>query len=321
MYEMGTGRIAGIVGAAIAVSYVWLLDGGQNDFVYDWLATKAFVSGVDPYQPLTDLAHQFGLVGGGSPEWIAPRVPGALLIQTPIGWVPFEHSYLTGRLLTVASAFFLAWMAAKTLNRPTGPFIAVLPVVLLMWPFSQVLLVSQTAFLLAGLVLATWYLGDKWYAGLPLAVAVLLKLWPWVLVPALWFSGRRKAAYGAAATFVVLNLAGFAAPNITVTGVARMYENISELSSWTITYLTGAPSWAVALLALALVAWVSMKSDGTYMWSVAVGLLAAPIVWGHYLPVLLAPLVLHISDRQVSLVDPEVREGVDGLVGVEVVMP
>jgi hypothetical protein len=152
-------------------------------------------------------------------------------------------------------------------------------------------------------------------------VAVLLKLWPWVLVPALWLSGRRKAAYGTAATFVVLNLAGFAAPNITVTGVARMYENISELSSWTITYLTGAPSWTVALLALALVAWVSMKSDGTYMWSVVVGLLAAPIVWGHYLPVLLAPLVIYMSDRQVSVVDPEVREGVDGLVGVEVVMP
>jgi hypothetical protein len=64
-----------------------------------------------------------------------------------------------------------------------------------------------------------------------------------------------------------------------------------------------------------------MKSDGTYKWSVVVGLLAAPIVWGHYLPVLLAPLVIYMSDRQVSVVDPEVREGVDGLVGVEVVMP
>lgn len=282
----------GAVGAAIAIA-VWV-SGYHFDFVYDWLSARAFVSGVDPYQPLPQLAGALGLSAETGP--IHPRIPAALLLLSPAGFVGFAESYYLGRLLTVGSAFFLAWVLARLARKPPFWFLTAVPVGLLVWPFSTVLKVSQPGFFIAGLIGATWLMGNRWIAGLPLAGAVSLKMWPWLLVPALWLAGRRKAAAGAAATFTVLNLIGLAWPNVTLEGTWRMLTQATEIPSDSLTYLLGVEPWISALIGLALI--VVLRNQSIYMLAVPIALLVAPIFWVAYMPALLVPAVaIMASDR------------------------
>jgi hypothetical protein len=281
------GRKLGLASAflgAVAVA-IWV-PGYHFDFVYDWLSAKAFVNGLDPYVPLPQLAASLGLSAETGP--IHPRVPGALLLLSPVGFATFAQSYYLGRLLTVGSAFFLAWILARLARRPPFWFMIAVPVLLLVWPFSTVLKVSQPGFFIAGLLGLTWLLGDRWTAGLPLAAAISLKMWPWLLVPALWLDGRRRAAYGCVAAFVGLNVVGLLWPNVTIAGTWRMLSAANEIPSLSISHDLGLAIWVAAAIGLGLVLLVRNRS--TYMWSIPIALLVAPILWVAYLPALLVPV-------------------------------
>lgn len=286
--------------AGAALSLVWLVEGGQNDFIYDWLTAKAFVSGIDPHQPIDMLAALFGLDSWQSIDYIPPRLPGLLLFLAPIGWVPFEFSYEVGRVLVVATAFGLAWVLARLAGKPPTWFFVAVPIVLLIWPFSTVLLFGQSAFLVAAGIGLTWYLGDRWTSGAPLGLAILLKMWPWLLVPALWLGGRRRAAYGTVLTFGVLNLIGLTFPNVTLDGVSRLLTAAVELIPSSVTAAIGLPEWVSAAAGLGAVVLLSMRTTPVrlYAWTVVIAMIVAPFIWIHYVPILIVPAVLLATRRR-----------------------
>lgn len=291
------------ISAGLVIALWW--PGTRTDFVFDWLITKAFVSGVDPYLTMGEIASRFDLNHFGF-DHIAPRTPATLLFQAPIGFVPFEWSYIVGRLLTVASAFGLALVVARLARRDWLWFIALTPAVLLIWPFSATLRSSQTAFLVAALIGVTWLMGDRWRAGLPLALAVSIKLWPWLLIPGLWLSGRRKAAYGAVGWFAGLNLVGLAFPNVTIEGLGRMLadaDGVVSRSPWTF------PPWVLAVMAL-LVLIVASRWVDPFRWATPIALLFAPVLWAAYLPA----LVIVWRPRSGQVVDTQILEGSVGFV-------
>lgn len=288
---------AGVVGVAFAVGFalVWLVPGAQNDFVYDWLTASAVVRGEDPYQSIEVLAAAQDLGSAQQLDEIHPRIPAGLLVQAPLGLVPFELSYEVGRLLTVASAFWFAWVMARLARIPAALLFAAVPIVLTVWPLSTVLFYSQSGFLIAGLIGFTWLHSNRGWAGVPLAVAISMKLWPWLLIPALWLDGRRRAAYTAIGTFLALNAVGLALPHVSLKGVSMALDDAVSFQAASIAAVVGLHPISSALIGLGVIGLLSFATEQVYPWSVAASLAVAPFVWPHYLPALLVPLAVVLA--------------------------
>lgn len=281
-----------VIGVSLvaAVLVATLVKGFDYDFIYDWLTARAAMQGIDPYQPVHLLIEQLGYISG-TELVIHPRLPGALLLLLPVGWLPVEWTYLTGRLLVVGSGFFFAWTLAQLRQWPVHYAFAAVPGLLLVWPFSEVLRFSQTTFLVGGLIGVAILLGNRWFAGFPLAAAVVLKGWPWLVIPALWISGNRKTAYGAVIGFAGLNLAGLAIPSVTLSGVVRMLESSLTLKSESLVSALGIPVGVAAGIGLAVVV-VAARYGRAVVWALPAALATAPVLWASYLPVLLLSLAL-----------------------------
>lgn len=128
-----------------------VVPGFQFDFSFEWLTSRALLSGLNPHIPINELAGALGL--SSRLTFVAPRLPAVLILQAPFGTIPFEWMYEVGRVVTVATAVWLAWLAAKWAKVSAVWFFALLPLILVVWPFSRTVLVSQySSFLVAGLV-------------------------------------------------------------------------------------------------------------------------------------------------------------------------
>jgi hypothetical protein len=306
--------LAGGVGIAGAILVALVVDGSTFDFGLDWLTARALLLGIDPHQLLSDLGERFGVGIDGGGHWIHPRTPAALLIQAPVGFIPWEWVYLAGRLLTVGSFVGMAWVVARLARIPLHWCLIAMPILLLVSPFSDVLAVSQTSFLVAGAIGLTWLMSrdsDRISAGFPLAVAISMKLWPWLLVPALWWTGRRKAAFGCVVGFGALNLAGLALPHVTLSGVVAGLVGADDLGSPTLT--GGIPIWILALVAIALVYGLRRWDDWlVYSAAIVAGLVASPVLWSHYLVALAIPVALFVgAKREGRWASGRLMDGVD----------
>lgn len=283
------------IAVGLAFSLIWLVPGHTYDFIFDWLIARAVLSGESPHQTVVSLVERFGLISNEL-DFIPPRLPGAMLLISPIGLVPYHWTYVAGRFLTVASAVLLAWV----LSRFTGGlrwYLLALPVILLMWPFSHVLATSQTGMLIAALI-GLAYLEDNWKGGVSLGIAILLKLWPWLLIPALLIDGRRRLATWAAGTFTAFNLIGLAMPHITVMGTLNAFKEIatSEFLVRSLSPLSslGMPLWVGVVIGCASLIVVRLRPR-SIDWMPAVALGIAPLVWPHYLPALVIPPAARIA--------------------------
>ncbi len=307
--------LVGAIGFVGAVLVALVVDGHTFDFGLDWLTARALLSGIDPHQPLSELGERFGVGIDGGGHWIHPRTPAALLIQAPVGLIPREWAYVVGRLLTITSFAGFAWVVARIARIPIHWCLAAMPFLLLIPPFSDVLAVSQTSFLVAGAIGLSWLMmrdGDRTSAGFPLAVAVSLKLWPWPLVPALWWTGHRKAAAGCVVGFSAFNLAGLALPHVTLTGVVNGLMDAGDLGSPSL--IGDIDPWVAAATAAAVVYGLRrLEKWQVYSLAIAVGLLASPVLWSHYLVALTVPVALILEswrpDRARFLASIRVGDG------------
>ena len=294
------------VGVVLAFSLAWLVPGTTYDFVYDWLSARAFIDGINPYQTIDRLTDIYGLTN--EMQSIHPRTPGALMILGPIGLLPFSLEYIFGRVLTVSSAIGLAWIFARIGRLPVSTVLALLPLLLLMPPFSRVLLRSQTDFLIAALIGATLLLvsrGDRFFAGIPLGLAVTLKLWAWPLGLALLLGRRWRAGVGVAMTLMFLNLMGLAVPHVSFEGTLEALD-----SAWiahgartgSVSAVLGvSPILLPGLLLILMGVWGAARRerpwDVLYIYSIPLALIAAPIVWLTYTISLLIPVAWLLARR------------------------
>jgi hypothetical protein len=58
----------------------WIVPGGSDDFRLDAVVGRAFIAGVDPLVPLTEL--------GTSVPYIATRTPIGVALAAPLGLIP-----------------------------------------------------------------------------------------------------------------------------------------------------------------------------------------------------------------------------------------
>jgi len=269
-------RAVACFAVAVGVSYVWTIPGFRWDFGYDWLVTRAAFSGIDPALPLRDLAPLLGLHTELS--YPHPRLPGALIAQAPIALLPWSWVYVAGRLLVVGSVVALLWILARLAYRPAEWFLMATPIALLVPGFSVALRDGNTGILVGALIAWTWLRGTGWGLGL----AVTLKVWPWLIVPALFMSGYRRAAYQAAGLFAGLNLAGLALPSVSMKRALEVMERAQIHTDRSLALL---PLWAsltVGLVFLATMWW----REWDPRWSIPMALATAPVLWPSYLPAL-----------------------------------
>lgn len=293
-----------VAGVVLAFSLVWMLRGPNYDFVYDWLSARAFIDGLDPYQTIDVLTDAYGLTS--ELQFIHPRIPGALVLLSPIGVLPFSMEYVAGRLLTVASAIGLAWIFARISGLRVAAVLALVPIALLVPPFSWVLAVSQTDFLIAALIGATLLLvrdRDRIAAGIPLGLAVVLKLWAWPLGVALLLGRRWRAAGGLVATFTLLNLLGLSFPHVSIEGTLRALDSAwlahASRSASTAGLLGILPILLSTLLVVLMISWAIMRRDTSwevfFIYSIPLSLIVAPILWPRYTVSLLIPVAWFLS--------------------------
>lgn len=278
-------RVLTVMACAGAALVVTVTPGAPWDFAYDWLTSRAFVTGEDPLRPLSDLAASQDLQT--ELESIHPRTPGALLLQAPIAPIPWTAVVTAGQCLVAAATVWLTWMAGHALHRPW--LVLTAPALLLVPPFTEAMWTGNTAILVAALIMWTWHSGSGWGVGL----AATLKVWPWLLVPALFVSGHRRVAAQAAGAIAALNILPLALPNVSVGQTIAAATDAQQHAERSLSPLAlgFGSSIAVGAVIVVIIWWRNWSP----LLSIPAALAISPILWASYLAALLVPVVYAAS--------------------------
>lgn len=253
-----------------------------DDAAADRVMVQAAWTGVDPYQPYPELYEHVGLRGGGF-EGTPPRTPAVFIFQAFTLLVPVEYAGVLNIVLAAVSLTTICVLSARLAgwDLKWWPLLVLAShPVLLSLRFANIVFVYMA--------LIVWSLsGRDWRRGFALGVVAATRLWPSVIIIALWLEGRRKAAVAAGTTAILLNLAGLALPTVGLTSAIEGMRSgelfFGSLSSampglwffWPI----------VAVLLIVLVPSVEV--------SVPAGATAAPISWPTYYLAALPSILSH----------------------------
>lgn len=257
-----------------------------GDVIADKAVAQAVVDNGDPYRPLDEIGNADGF-------WSAPRLPAALLIMTPLVLIPETPLIIGITILNVTAVVAVVFLSLR-LAGISERWLIVTPLLLLTAPGLQAVRSTNVAPLVGLAVVMTWSMvarGDSLVAGLPLALAASLKLFPLWIAFALIVGGRRRAGSTALAVFVGLNLVGLLVPAVTVDGTIAVLgqetfyswaANIS-LAALADPYIP-APITAAFVL-VCLLAWLVISKPRWELGIVAapLALLAGPLTWPMYL--------------------------------------
>lgn len=211
-------------------------------------------------------------------------------------------------VLSVAALAALAWMAVRLLDLQWW-WVPVFGVgFLFLSPTRTAAWLGSQGPIIAALIAATWVSRDRPIGGIWLGVAATLKLFPGLLIPMLWFQGRKRAAVGALSVVAGLNLAGLLLPDVTLAGSVETITAL-DMSANPGNLSLGLPVAVAAVLAVGLIWWSRRLTFNQTMVVGSLGMLAlSPVVWLHYLPVVYLPVVV-MGRRLAESVKGEPRSG------------
>lgn len=252
------------------------LGGSPSDAAFDWYATSAVFGDGTPYEPLNEISTL-------NAAHVHPRAPGALLLQLPLTAVSVDVAVLIERLVVAGSMVVLAWAAGRIGRWPAWVMVVVGGLLVATNPGQTAIDVGSQGPLVAALIGVSWVTRR----GGPLGVAAVLKLFPLLMIPMVWWHDR-KMAYSAAGVFAALNVAGLLLPDVSVVGTVTAMLRQPNAAAHNLTFSLSLPAMLVLGVGLVVAArWLS--HDATMALGV-VGMLAlSPVVWVHYLPVLILP--------------------------------
>lgn len=306
----------------IGFMVIGLVSGLQADSTADWLTASAARDGIDPYSDLRDIDSHYG-TGFQSPareyveghEWLHPRTPGALLLLQPITHLQPKTVF---DLLVFLSLVVLAYISIHLLPKATGwgwtSTLALGVLLIISGPVVRTMQFGAMSLIIALLIWWFWLgirTGDSWLSGIPLGIAIVLKLFPaLLLVPAVVFDRRRAALSTIAATLGLMSL-GVVLFDLdidqTISGILGAGEIWRELPSnasatsqiATMTGLSTLPAVTALSLALCLfVVWLR-NLGGSIDLGVSLTLIAmlliSPLSWEANDVILLLPVALGLS--------------------------
>jgi hypothetical protein len=279
----------------LAVGWLtWFLwgHGGGGDFAIFRRAGDAVLHGHTPYvQPIPSLYLSNDHFVYPTP-FALPFIPFALAGEH-LGAVVFL-------ILSVAALMAALWLLGVRDRRCYGVAVLGMPV------FGS-LGVGALGPILVLLLAFGWRYRDRTVAGVPLALAAAAKLFVWPVLVWLLVTRRYRAFAAALSTLGVIALAWLA---IDPTGMHRYADTIRvfvDVQRWksysfegllssvgVSTTLGQLGAAAAALAGIALIALAARERDERSAFSAAVivALLATPILWLHYLALLVVPIAL-----------------------------
>jgi alpha-1,2-mannosyltransferase len=283
-----------------------------HDFAAYWGAGRHLLDGLP-------LFTQAQLAGPYTPQalylYLYPPPFAALMIpfaaMSPAG---FEAAYavwvVLGLAILVASALWLARSIQAV------PWLVLVLAVLALPSVSGEIVNGNVHFLLVGLLTLAWW-GIRWggkagdtVAGVAVGVAALIKVFPGLLI--VWFLLRRRyrsaawAVGGAiAVSLLTLPFTGIEPWREFPTVLANMSGPIDPTFSLApATFLAPilgqtAARVLLAVAGLALVVWATPRLDEArgFALTIVVALLLTPILWAHYLAILVVPFLLGFRAR------------------------
>ena len=265
--------------AALLVAIVGY-DPPDADIKYDWLSASGAVSS-NAYDDILALGQQEGvhlainLPHGAVGPAVHPRTPGAIFLSLPLLLVDFDALFAAWVGVTVALGVVLLWFSAKI---PLGGrFFWILILFFLSSPFLTTLRFAGQSIVVALAVLVAWVLYQARQdlpAGLLLAVAGTLKLFPLFLLIPMVLQKRFRPVVFTVIGLIALNTAGLLLPGVALhdaieamlNGGSVWFRMISNGSMSKGLATLGMPAWeaqlVTSLFALAVVA-VAFGTDGS----------------------------------------------------------
>lgn len=214
----GTRRLPGFptaVGVIAVMVPLWLRHlipaTNPRDFFADWMSAHDLIAGLPSYRRLTDAPLLFGLPKGFFADH-SPHPPASALLMLPFGLLAYPTALfawnVTGLVLLGATVRLIARELGWAPDRRTA---TIAFAALLGWvPLWEVVEHGQSGLVLAWLVALAWRSvrrGRESRAGLALAVATSLKLYPGLLVGYLAILGRVRTVFACAVATAVLSVA------------------------------------------------------------------------------------------------------------------
>jgi alpha-1,2-mannosyltransferase len=258
-----------------------------------WKAGQDLLAGRSPY--LAPNAHQL-LVAGNS--LITP--PLLAVIAIPFAVLPFGLGVALWNLVCTA-AFVGALVLLGVRDR------RVMLIALCSFPFVSSLILGQPDGLFALAAAIAWRWRDSWRGAVAVGVLVAAKLLAWPLLLWLLVTRRVKCSAIALSTAVALLLLSWAPigfkglvdyPKLLAADArafaTRSHSIVAGAMRLGISERLGS-ALAIAVAAAVAVAIVraARGSDrGYFAAAIVVGLLASPLLWSHYLVLLLVPLAI-----------------------------
>jgi hypothetical protein len=312
--------VVGIVAAA-ATTFVGI-DPPDADVKYDWLSAKAALTS-NAYDDVLTLGEREGVdlvvhypIGAERP-FPHPRTPGAILLSLPLLAIGFDDLFAVSVGITMGLAVLV--VAFLTRSVPTGRRLMVFALLAASAPFVTTLRFAGQAMVVSAAVISAWTLyrrGRDTSAGLLLAVAGVLKLFPLILVIPMLLQRRWKAAGMTALATAALTAIGLILPGVGLVDAVRTLTHGSEV--WFSLLANGSAAAvlarsgvsrvaaeAVALTAAVVVSIYAVRrsrdrtmADPT-IWLV-LALLALPLSWVSYDLVLIGALIQGVISQEVD---------------------
>jgi alpha-1,2-mannosyltransferase len=279
-----------------AIAFLWLVwlvygHGGGGDFAIFRRAGRAVLHGHSPY------VHPTLTLLAANDRFVYPT-PFALPF-IPFAVVPERAAAVAFLILSVAALLGSVWLLGVRDWRCYGVSLLGVPV------FGALGIGSIGPFLLLLCALG-WRFRNRTVAGVPLALAAAAKLFLWPLLVWLLVT-RRFRAFAASLATIAATLALWA--SIDADGMRRYAQTVrllNDVQRWKsysvqslfislhVPALTSELA-AGATAAVGVAALVLLRRRGdevTFAAAVVLALIATPVLWNHYLVLLLAPIAI-----------------------------
>jgi alpha-1,2-mannosyltransferase len=279
-----------------AIAFLWLVwlvygHGGGGDFAIFRRAGSAVLHGHSPY------VHPTLALLAANDRFVYPT-PFALPF-IPFAVVPEQAAAVAFLILAVAAVLGSLWLLGVRDWRCYGVSLLGVPV------FGALGIGSIGAFLLLLCALG-WRFRNRTVAGVPLALAAVAKLFLWPVLVWLLVTRRFRALAASVAT-IGATLVLWA--SIDAGGMRRYPETVrllNEVQRWKSysvqslfisLHVSALPSelaaGAAAVVGVAALVLLRRRGDEvTFAAAVVLALIATPILWNHYLVLLLVPIAI-----------------------------
>jgi hypothetical protein len=296
LHDLSAGPSVLLGAAMTALTFTLAVKGGIYGFDFRggaWAAGRDVLAGRSPY-PAADAVK---LLAAGN-AYIPPPLLAVLCV--PLSLLPFAPAVVVFGVACTAAFVLALWLLDVRDLRVYG-------LALTSFPFVASIGMGQPDGLLALLVALAWRYRRSWPGAVAVGTVIALKLLAWPLL--VWFLATRRLKQAALAAAVAIAEVGGSWGLIGFKGLPQ-YRHLLEADATAFqirghsvvaaALRLGASPHAARLLAVAvavavaaIVARLARDRDlGVFTAALAFGLLASPILWTHYLVVLLVPLAL-----------------------------